>query len=636
MNVRAARPFRPALEVLEGRMLPATFTVVDLGDGGTGSGLEGDLRYCIEAANANSAPSNRIVFQPGLTGTITLQQGQLQVDKNLKIDGPGADLLTISGNHQSGVLEITADPRAQKFRMEGVTIADGIGVVTSFGRRGGGLRNSHADVTLTNCVFSGNVVGGVDALGYGGAIDSVAGTVALTNCTLADNHGDNTNSSGGGIYLENGALSLDHCTLSGNSAASMGGALDSLSGTVTATDTIMTGNSAQFGGAMNGGRSTTCVRCTITDNSALSAGAVSVPSGTFIDCTIANNVAITGAGGGFEGAAQLSLIGSTIAGNRAGLDGGGVYWVGGLATITDCTFSDNSAPNGFGAGIFIAFGASLELTSGTLTQNSGLTGGGLFVGDPSSIVLVRNTILAGNQARFEAADVLGAVLSLGHNLVGEVDGSSGWQATDLTGTSDRPLDPRLGPLQDNGGPTWTHAPFANSPAIDHGDPVLVDSQDQRGTFRFFDVLNSGLDIGAVDAEDAVAFRVILPDHVTAGQPFALTAVAVDQWGNVATLYAGTVHFDSTDQSALLPDNYSFASADQGQQTFAVTLNTRGSQAVRVTDVNSASLSVTANTIVDDPCPPFFAIGDLDGTGLQRRAQRWWIRADGFESGAPGH
>jgi hypothetical protein len=608
-------------------MLPATFTVLDLGDGGIGSGLEGDLRYCIEAANANNAPSNRIVFQPGLTGTITLQQGRLLVDKNLKIDGPGADFLTISGNHQSGVFEITTDPRAQNFRMAGVTIADGIGVVTSFGHKGGGLLNQHADVTLTHCVFSDNVVGGVNGLGYGGAIYSVAGTLALTNCTIADNHADGTNSDGGGLYLENGVLSFDHCTLSGNSAATRGGAVDSIIGavTVTATDTTMTGNSAGTGGAMYGGTSTTCIRCTITDNSAATGGAVYVFNDTFIDCTIADNVATTGVGGGLVGssATQLGLIGCTIAGNSAGLDGGGLWWVGGLATISDCTFSDNRAPNGFGAGIFIAnisqSGVSVALTSSTLTDNSGLTGGGLFIGDPSSRALVGNTILAGNEARFEATDVLGTVLSLGHNLVGEVDGSSGWQATDLTGTGDSPLDPRLGPLQDNGGPTWTRAPFADSPAIDHGDPVLSGSLDQRGTFRDFDGFGSGPDIGAVEAEEAVGFRVILPDHVTAGQPFALTVVAVDQWGNVATTYAGTVHFDSTDPSAVVPDDYSFASADQGQQTFAVTLNTPGSQAVRVTDVNNGSLSQTANTTVDNPCTPFFASGDLGGTWLHRRA-----------------
>jgi hypothetical protein len=625
MNVGAARRFRPGLEMLERRMLPATFTVVDLGDGGSGSGLEGDLRYCIQTANANDDPSNRIVFQPGLTGAITLQQDRLTVGKDLQIDGPGADLLTISGNQQSGVLEITTDPRAQNFRMAGLTIADGIGIDTRFGYEGGGMLNWHADVALTDCVFSGNVVGGVGGRGLGGAIYSVAGTIALTNCTFMDNHapGRSDPADGGGVYIENGSLSLDRCTFSGNSAFTRGGAVDLLFGGMTATDTIMTGNSARIGGALNGGGSTTCVRCTITDNTAMaSAGAVGVAGDRFIDCTIADNVAIAGNGGAFEGQGQVTLIGCTLSGNRAGLDGGGVWLIGGSATITNCTFSDNSAPNGFGAGIFLVnlsqSSVTLELTSSTITENSGLTGGGLFIGDASVLALVRNTIVAGNHARFDADDVLGAVRSLGYNLVGEIDGSSGWRPTDLTGTSDTPLDPRLGPLQDNGRLTWTRAPFADSPAIHHGDLALVHSPDQRGTYRELDTLNSGLDIGAVEAAEAVAFRMILPDHVTAGQPFALTVVAVDQWGNVATTYAGAVHFDSTDQGALLPDDYSFTSADEGRQTFAVTLNTPGSQAVRVTDVNNFSLSETANTIVDNPYTPFFATGDLDGTGWHRR------------------
>src|SRR5262249_9446184 len=148
------------------------------------------------------------------------------------------------------------------------------------------------------------------------------------------------------------------------------------------------------------------------------------------------------------------------------------------------------------------------------------------------------------------ADVRGAVLSLGHNLVGEADTSTGWQSSDLTGTSANPIDPRLGPLQDNGGPTRTPAPFADSPAIDRGDPVLSRSLDQRGTFRVFDGFPP--DVGAVEAQQAVGFRLTLPDHVTAGQPFALTVVALDQWGNTATTYAGTIHFDSSDPGAVLP------------------------------------------------------------------------------------
>src|SRR5262249_10315817 len=98
----ATYPFRPRIEGLEPRLVPSTYVVTDLGDSGAGSGRQGDLRYCIDAANADDKARDRIVFQPGLTGTITLVRGELDVTKSLEIDGPGADLLTISGNHQSG------------------------------------------------------------------------------------------------------------------------------------------------------------------------------------------------------------------------------------------------------------------------------------------------------------------------------------------------------------------------------------------------------------------------------------------------------------------------------------------------------------------------------------------------------
>lgn len=84
----AAKVFRPRLESYEDRLLPSTFTVIDLGDAGRGSGLQGDLRYAINTANTNADLSNHIVFQPGLTGTVTLVQGTLMVSKALELSGP--------------------------------------------------------------------------------------------------------------------------------------------------------------------------------------------------------------------------------------------------------------------------------------------------------------------------------------------------------------------------------------------------------------------------------------------------------------------------------------------------------------------------------------------------------------------
>src|SRR6516164_4033514 len=76
---------QPAFEILEDRVVPSTFTVVDLGDAGSGSGLTGDLRFVVNTANSNADLSNDIVFQPGLTGTITLTQGKLVITKALEI-----------------------------------------------------------------------------------------------------------------------------------------------------------------------------------------------------------------------------------------------------------------------------------------------------------------------------------------------------------------------------------------------------------------------------------------------------------------------------------------------------------------------------------------------------------------------
>jgi hypothetical protein len=135
------RRFRPFLEPCEDRLMPSTYTVVSLGDSGAGSGLEGDLRYAINTANSNDEPSNLIVFQDGLSGTIPLTQGKLVVTKALEIDGPWNTPLAISGNHQSGVLDLEA-PAGQTVILWDLTIADGTGSGNRDGRTvGGGLYN---------------------------------------------------------------------------------------------------------------------------------------------------------------------------------------------------------------------------------------------------------------------------------------------------------------------------------------------------------------------------------------------------------------------------------------------------------------------------------------------------------------
>ncbi len=82
-----SRQFVPHLEAVEDRTLPSTCLVTNLGDTGSGSSLAGDLRYCVNQANARADSGNRIEFEPGLTGTIFLVQGALTITKSVEMEG---------------------------------------------------------------------------------------------------------------------------------------------------------------------------------------------------------------------------------------------------------------------------------------------------------------------------------------------------------------------------------------------------------------------------------------------------------------------------------------------------------------------------------------------------------------------
>ncbi len=117
---------------------------------------------------------------------------------------------------------------------------------------------------------------------------------------------------------------------------------------------------------------------------------------------------------------------------------------------------------------------------------------------------MRNTIIAANLNSTNGinSDVSGTFTSNGYNLIGNSTGSTGFDETigDIVGTSDNPIDPRLAPLDFNGGPTQTFALRPDSPAIDAGDPTVLLSDpttDQRGLPR---VSNGRADIGAFEVQ----------------------------------------------------------------------------------------------------------------------------------------
>jgi CSLREA domain-containing protein len=264
------------------------------------------------------------------------------------------------------------------------------------------------------------------------------------------------------------------------------------------------------------GPSVTFFGLTITngfDNGAGGGGVYNDHSVVNVDSCVVNNNSTESFGGAIysdgtvSGDAALSLYYCAITGNFAHDHGGGVALVGNnSAVIANCTISGNSAnEDGGGIGSFgVNAGATLvNCTISGNDNNLGSFGGGVYVDVISLATRLLNTIVAGNGHFISSGpDVDGPVSSQGHNLIGKTDGSSGWVASDLTGTIAAPLDPLLGPLQNNGGPSATMALQNSSAAIDAGDDSVLGNPfglayDQRGT-GFPRKQGAHVDIGAFE------------------------------------------------------------------------------------------------------------------------------------------
>ena len=445
---------RPQLEELEGRFVPSTFIV----DNPTDTPIPGmtDLREAITSANANGQANtisfDTIVFSTPQTITLTGLQLELSNTSGMQtIVGPAAGV-TISGNNASRVFLI--DPNVSA-AISGVTITGGNGAGN--GGDGGGVQILEGTLALTNCTISGNTAQGEG----GGLVMSSSAKLTMTNCTVT---GNTTYLRGAGGLWSDGTLTLTNCTISNNTGLAGSGA-----------------------GLTNAGGTASLTGCTVSGNSASnSAGGLYSYNGTttLTGCTVSGNTATNGAGGIFANGGTATLTNSTISGNTAndGAGGGIATNSGGTATLSDCTVSANTA---FGDG----FRSSRR--GGLVPDGSGAGGG--ISGDGFTIA---NTIIAGNSAQVTAPDASASVTSLGNNLIGATDGSSGWVSSDRTGTSAAPLDPLLALLDNYGGPTQTMALLPGSPAIGAGSVALIPADittDQRGVSRLY---NGRVDIGA--------------------------------------------------------------------------------------------------------------------------------------------
>jgi hypothetical protein len=297
--------------------------------------------------------------------------------------------------------------------------------------------------------------------------------------------------SGTGITIKGPAVGV---TISGNNLSGVF-YCGSASGTYNLSNLTLT----QGHNGLNNNGTGTLNNVTVTGNSgATGNGIYNAGTLTIINSTISANSSIGSVAGGIFNApkAHLTLTNDTISGNSAAEAGGLENF--GTANLTNVTISGNSDTglSQQAGGIFNDLNGVLSLDNCTISGNTAKVGGGLLAFNPSTTTIA-NTVIAGNTAT-TGPDVSGTITSQGFNFIGKKDASSGWIASDKTGTAASPLAAKLGALANNGGPTLTMLPLAGSPLIDKGSNPLIragSTTDQRGLAR---IQNGIVDIGAVE------------------------------------------------------------------------------------------------------------------------------------------
>ena len=481
-----------------------TYTVTTFEDENNGITTgKASLREAIAAANNNEGPDT-INFDSSLTeGVIQSKggQGPLEIADPVTIKGLGRNKLTVDAQgkdpdaaNESRVFAVNDGSESNEIAvtLEGMTVMGGIAASgDSFdnefpGDFGGGIFNRE-NLTLTDVEVSKN------RAGYGGGVHNAEGTITLANSKISGNSAAseslNEDGNGGGINNYNGTTILESSTISGNSSNGDGGGISNVYGSLDLSDSQVTNNDAadqaSGGGIFSSEGTVTLKRSTMSDNTSVDRG-----SGGAI--TNQNSL--------------LTVINSTISGNRSG-DGGGTIFnsSGSTANMSNSTISNNADPSRSRGGAINNEG-DLTLASSTVTGNfvdSSTAGEGTIYNQGN--LAIANSIIANSSG--DGKEFAGNEPTLlGTNLV--EDGS-------LTGNNVINSDPQLSQLQDNGGPTLTHALKSASPAIDAGDNAFLaeseleadlngdlDTNDKLTTEQrgegFPRVIGDNVDLGAIE------------------------------------------------------------------------------------------------------------------------------------------
>jgi uncharacterized repeat protein (TIGR03803 family) len=468
------------------------------------------------------------------------------------LDATGHEVTIGGGN----LVRLFYVPTNVHFKLVNVTLAyglarNGAGVLNDGGRLtlqdvrfqsnnasagGGAVFNRAGTVEATNCTFSDNIIFHDELdLSGGGSLANEGGRVTMRNCAFISNSAYGTPAlfaksfaspgSGGAIY-NSGEMSAILCNFVGNLATGgaggdnnllnspgydggigNGGAICNV-GTLTVESTTFSNNVANGGTGgigMNAFGSLDPIRGGQGRSGGAAGGGAIFDGGvsSILSSSFTGNYAVGGMGGP-GGRGNTGPGGSTIgpAGNGGtGGDafGGALYTTNRNSALTNCTFANNSVTGGnggwggvggggsFGAGggslggAFFSTNSQIYLDSCTIALNRANSGGGLFSGGATLV----NTLLANNSPD----NNFGILIDLGHNLSSD-------SSCSFTGPSSKNnVDPLLGSLADNGGAALTMALLLGSPAIDAGNPSVLQSADQRGYPR---TCGPAPDIGACE------------------------------------------------------------------------------------------------------------------------------------------
>ncbi len=542
-----------------------------------------------------------------------------------------------------------------------VTIMDARILGNTAGDSGGGVFINGPTTAIFGTTFAGNQAQGNQGLdGDGGGL-FVRGQAESGDFTVTDSTFDSNSALGGGGgaffvdidgAINGGSFKMNQVTGNGTTFDTGGGGL-AIVGETTVTTVSMSGvtvdgNTSPSAAGIGIADSQVAIDNSVIRNNLatsslsgaggigalatvqLSGDLLSIQSSDVIDNTAA------GEGGGLgiiNG--DLSVFNTTVSGNRAtGGRGGGIgllnNGMAGTATIRSSTISTNTSFESGGGIAVLDFGLDLENVT-ISTNNAGTVGGGIgydnnvdFVNERISFsTITSNTSQAGGSniaATGVPIDVVGSIFndgvsaaapnvlnSLGFNL--DSGNTSGFgDASDLNNA-----DPLLGPLQDNGGPVFTHALLTGSPAIDAAG-AMGPAIDARGIARPIDGEPNGtllFDIGAFEAETPFALII---DDVAVNEDAGTATITVR---NVAAVAGGfTVDFANGDGTATQPADYATAT---GTLTFIGTANESQTFTVPIVDdavVETAetvdiSLSNPSNVMVDASDTAVLTINDND-------------------------